>query len=82
MGKQIEVEPERLEVLEAEAERGSLSLVLSLPLLMMGLEVEGEDRSSCLSRTSLIRFRSSDLEAETPRSLYILLLRLSQRSLV
>jgi len=46
----------------------SLSLLL-LPL--MGREVEGEDRSSCLSRTSLIRFRSSDLEAEPARPLYI-----------
>lgn len=53
--------PWRLEFLEAE---------------VMGREVEGEDRSKCLSRTSLIRFRSSDLEAETEtpprsRSLYI-----------
>lgn len=47
-----------------------------LEVALMGREVEGEDRSRCLSRTSLIRFRSSDLEAETvteppPRSLYI-----------
>lgn len=59
-----------LEVLEIEAERGSL-LLLSLSLPLMVREVEGVDRSSCLSRTSLIRFRSSDLEAEIPRSLYI-----------
>jgi hypothetical protein len=51
-----------------------LLLVVSLSLTcfpLMGREVEGEDRSSCLSRTSLIRFRSSDLEAEKPLSLYI-----------
>lgn len=47
-----------------------------LEVALMGREVDGEDRSRCLSRTSLIRFRSSDLEAETvtetpPRSLYI-----------
>lgn len=49
---------------------------LSLPLI--GREVDGEDRSSCLSRTSLIRFRStggatSDLDPTAPpRSLYII----------
>lgn len=68
-GVKEEKEPWRLEFLE---------------VALMGREVEGEDRSRCLSRTSLIRFRSSDLEAETvtetpPLSLYIpisLLLRL------
>lgn len=56
---------------------------LSLPLINEGLEVDGEDRSSCLSSASLIRcFRSSwgptptptptsDLEPPTPLSLYI-----------
>lgn len=45
----------------------------SLPLIV--LEVEGEDRSRCLSRASLIRFRAtgptSDLEPPIPRSLYM-----------
>lgn len=67
----------------AEAERGSLwSLAvkseededLSLPLIV--LDVDGEDRSSCLSRTSLIRFRSTEatsaLDPTPPRSLYII----------
>lgn len=44
----------------------------SLPLV--GLELDGEDRSRCLSRTSLIRcFRwsTSALDPPIPRSLYI-----------
>ena len=48
---------------------------LSLPPLIV-LEVDGEDRSSCLSRTSLIRFRSTDatsaLDPTPPFSLYII----------
>lgn len=84
---QIEIKPsEAREFLgmaaEAEAERESLwSLAvnreeedLSLPLLV--LDVDGEDRSSCLSRTSLIRFRSTEvtsaLDPTPPRSLYII----------
>lgn len=69
---------------ERVLERGSLwSLTvkreeeedLSLPPLIV-LEVDGEDRSSCLSRTSLIRFRSTDatsaLDPTPPLSLYII----------
>lgn len=65
-----------------EAERESLAAAKreeeerSLPLMApAALDVDGEDRSSCLSRTSLIRFRStevtSDLDPTPPRSLYI-----------
>jgi len=64
-----------------EAERESLAAAKreeeerSLPLMAAALDVEGEERSSCLSRTSLIRFRStevtSDLDPTPPRSLYI-----------
>jgi len=48
----------------------------SLPPLMaaVALDVDGEDRSSCLSRASLIRFRSAEVTSDldpTPRSLYI-----------
>jgi hypothetical protein len=42
----------------------------------MVLEVDGEDLSSCLSRTSLIRFRSTEatsaLDPTLARSLYII----------